>query len=150
LQPEERRAAEPAIDVRLHPGVLACIVVGGALGSLARYGVGRVVHVPADGFPRATFLINVSGAFALGCFLAVVNEREWPARYVRPLFAVGFCGAFTTFSTMAVETATLVKDHHAGLGVGYLLASIALGLITCTLGVRLGRLVARSSAIRRA
>jgi fluoride exporter len=148
LQPEERKAAEAAIDGRLHPGVLACVVVGGALGSLARYGIGRVVHAPVDGFPRATFSINLTGAFALGCFLAFVNQRGWPARYVRPLFAVGFCGAFTTFSTMAVETVTLVKDHHAGLGVGYLLSSIALGLLTCILGVRLGRLVARSSAMR--
>ena len=151
IAPDERRTAEPAIDLRLHPGVLACILVGGALGSLARYGVGRVVHVPTDGFPRATFVINLSGrvrARLLSC--RSCTSGDWPARYVRPLFAVGFCGAFTTFSTMAVETVTLVKDHHAGLGVGYLLVSIALGLITCTLGVRLGRLVARSSAIRRA
>jgi fluoride exporter len=148
LEPEERRTAEPAIDMRLHPAVLACIVVGGALGALARYGVGRIVHVGVDGFPRATFSINLAGAFALGCFLAFVNERGWPARYVRPLFAVGFCGAFTTFSTMAVETVTLVKDHHAGLGVEYLLSSVALGLLTCTLGTRLGRLVARSGAFR--
>jgi fluoride exporter len=149
LPPEERPAAEPAIDVRLHPGVLACIVVGGALGALARYGVGRVVHVGADGFPRATFSINLAGAFALGCFLAFISERGWPARYLRPLFAVGFCGAFTTFSTMAVETVTLVKDHHAALGVEYLLSSIALGLLTCAVGIRLGRLVARAGAVRR-
>jgi CrcB protein len=141
-RPPDRAHADPAIDLRLHPGVLGCILVGGALGALARYGIGRVVHVPTDGFPRATFAINLSGAFALGCFLAFVHERHWTARYARPLFGLGFCGAFTTFSTMAVETVTLIKDGHGGLGVGYLLLSVAFGLSTCALGVRVGRVAA--------
>jgi CrcB protein len=135
---------EAEIDLRLHPGVLACILVGGALGALARYAVGRVVHVPADGFPRATFAINLSGAFALGCFLTYVRERGMKAQYARPLFALGFCGAFTTFSTMAVDVVTLVKDGHAALGIGYLLVSVAFGLVTCRLGVGAGRVAARS------
>jgi CrcB protein len=144
--PPQPASAEPVVDLRLHPGVVACVLVGGALGALARYGVGRVVHVPTDGFPRATFAINLSGAFALGCFLAFIRERHLAARYARPLFALGFCGAFTTFSTMAVETVTLAKDGHAVLGIGYLLVSVALGLVTCALGVRLGRRAGRSGA----
>ena len=126
--------------------MLACVAVGGTLGALARYGVGRVVHVSPDGFPRATFAINLSGAFVLGCFLTFVHERPWPARYVRPLFAIGFLGAFTTFSTMAVETVTLVKDGSVGLGVEYLLTSVALGVLVCALGVRAGRAAARARA----
>jgi len=140
----------PVVDLRLHPGVLACVLVGGAVGALARYGVGRVVHVPTDGFPRATFAINLSGAFALGGFLAFIRERQLTARYARPLFALGFCGAFTTFSTMAVETVTLAKDGHAALGIAYLFATVAFGLVTCALGVHLGRIAGRSDAIGRA
>lgn len=154
MHPEEpdlsERPEEPTIDLRLHPGVLGCILVGGALGALARYGLGRVIHVPTDGFPRATFAINLSGAFALGCFLAFVHERRWPATYARPLFGLGFCGAFTTFSTMAVETVTLIKDDHAGLGVAYLLLSVVVGVGTCALGVRIGGRAAGSSVSRRA
>ena len=138
-------AAAPAIDLRLHPGVLAGVLVGGALGALARYGVSRVVHVPTDGFPRATFAINLAGAFALGAFLAFARERGWPAKFARPFFALGFCGAFTTFSTMAVETVLLVKDGDAGLGIVYLLVSVAAGIGTCTIGVLAGRAVARST-----
>ena len=114
----------------------------GALGALARYSLSRVVHVPTDGFPRATFEINLSGAFALGCFLAFVYERHWTAKYARPLFGLGFCGAFTTFSTLAVETATLVKDDHVFLGVGYASVSVTAGLAVATLGVIGGRRLA--------
>ena len=125
--------------MRLQPAVLLCVAAGGAVGALARYGVTRVVHVPTDGFPRATFAINVVGAFVLGWFLTVVHRRRLQPRLLRPLFAIGFLGAFTTFSTMAVETVTLVKDHHAVLGVSYLVASIAAGLLTAALGVFAGR-----------
>jgi CrcB protein len=133
-------------DARLHPGVIAGIAVGGAAGALARYGVTRVIHVAPGTFPRATFVTNVAGAFLLGCFLTVMHERRWSARYLRPLLAVGFLGAFTTFSTMAVESVTLVKDGDAGTGVCYLLVSVAVGLATCALGVLLGRAAARPRA----
>ena len=103
---------EAEVDLRLHPGVLACILVGGALGALARYAVGRVIHVPTDGFPRATFAINLSGAFALGCFLTFVRERGMKVQYARPLFALGFCGAFTTFSSYTFETIRLWEQGH--------------------------------------
>lgn len=138
-EPQEEVSAEQVADARVHPGVLVCIALGGALGALSRYGVSRLIHVPTDGFPRSTFVVNVAGAFALGCFLTVIRERRWSARYVRPLFAIGFLGAFTTFSTMAVESVTLIKDGHAGVGIGYLLLSVAAGLGSCVLGVLLGR-----------
>jgi CrcB protein len=142
---ESRALPEPAeapIDVRLQPAVLVCVAAGGAVGALARYGVTRVMHVPADGFPRATFAINVVGAFVLSWFLTVLHRRHLQPRLLRPLFAIGFLGAFTTFSTMAVETVTLVKDHHAVLGVTYLVVSVAAGLVTATLGVIAGRATA--------
>jgi fluoride exporter len=138
-EPQEEISAEQVADARTHPGVLVCIAIGGALGALSRYGVSRLIHVPTDGFPRSTFVINVSGAFVLGCFLTVIRERQWSARYVRPLFAIGFLGAFTTFSTMAVDTVTLIKDGHAAVGIGYLLLSVAAGVASCVLGVLLGR-----------
>jgi CrcB protein len=124
-----------AIDVRLRPAVLALVAIGGALGALARYGLGRVIHTPTDGFPRATFVINVSGAFVLGAFLTVVHVRRAVGRYARAFVAVGFLGAFTTFSTMAVETVTLVKDGHFVLGGAYLAVSVVAGIVACALGV---------------
>jgi CrcB protein len=151
--PEPHVVPEPAeapIDVRLQPAVLLCVAAGGAVGALARYGVTRIIHVPTDGFPRATFAINVVGAFGLGWFLTVVHRRHLQFRLVRPLIAIGFLGAFTTFSTMAVETVTLVKDHHAVLGISYLVVSVAAGLFTAMLGVIAGRMTAGLPAPRSA
>jgi len=128
---------------RAEPGVLALIAIGGALGTVSRYEVGQVIHVAKDTFPWPTFVVNVSGAFALGLFLTFAIERFPPARDARAFVAIGFLGSFTTFSTLAVETVTLVKDGHAPLGIGYLLISVTVGVACCALGIRLARLVPR-------
>ena len=126
---------------RFEPDVLAAIAVGGALGTLARYEIAQVIHVAKDTFPWPTFTVNLSGAFVLGLFLTLVVERFPPSRYARAFFAIGFLGSFTTFSTLAVETVTLVKDHQAALGLGYLAVTIAAGLVVCYLGIVLARLL---------
>ena len=130
----------PRLGGRAEPSILLAIAVGGGLGTLARYGMSRVIHVSKDTFPWATFATNLLGAFVLGLFLTLLVERFPPTRLPRPLFAVGFLGGFTTFSTMAVETVTLCKDGFPVLGIGYLLASVFFGLGACYLGVVLARL----------
>jgi CrcB protein len=125
---------------RLAPDVLVAIAIGGAIGTLARYEVTQHIHVAKDTFPWTTFLENVSGAFGLGLFLTVGGGRFFRARMARAFVAIGFLGGFTTFSTLAVETVVLVKDHYAALGIGYLLASVAAGLVACALGVMAARI----------
>jgi CrcB protein len=119
--------------------VFAAIAAGGALGAPARYEVAQVIHVAKDTFPWATFWTNVSGSFALGFLLILVIERFPPTRYVQPFFATGFLGAFTTFSTFAVETDLLIKDGHTGVGVAYALASLAAGFAAVWAGMLLAR-----------
>ena len=119
--------------------MLLVIALGGALGTLLRYGMNRWIHVAKDAFPWATFWTNISGAFVLGWFSAVFFQRAPARRYARPFFAIGFLGAYTTFSTMAVETVTLVKDDHALLGIAYLCISIGAGLAFCVPGCNSGR-----------
>jgi CrcB protein len=132
---------------RIARDVIAIIAVGGALGAPARYEVSRLIHVANDSFPWATFVTNLSGAFVLGLFLTFTLERLASTRYrlLRPFFAIGFLGAFTTFSTMAVETVTLEKDGYVALGFGYLIVSIGAGLVVTYLGIVIGRRLPRSA-----
>jgi CrcB protein len=118
---------------------LAAIAAGGALGTLARYGADRAL-VPAPlGFPWATFVVNVTGSVQLGLMVTRVVERWPPSRFVRPFAAIGFCGGFTTFSTMMVEAVQRAQHGRAGLAIGYLVASMAAGLLAAIAGMASAR-----------
>lgn len=125
---------------RLATTVLFAIGTGGALGSLARYGIGR--HWPAapGDFPWSTLAVNVSGSLLLGVVATLVIERWPPTRFVRPFAAIGVCGGYTTWSTFMTETALLVRDDRAGVAAAYLAASLAAGLVATYTGIWLARL----------
>jgi len=126
---------------RAQPDVLAAIAAGGAAGTPARYEMTRLIHVTKGTFPWATFWTNVTGSLVLGFLLILIIERFPPSRYLRPFLAIGFLGAYTTFSTYMVDTDTLIKDHHAAIGITYLLASAVAGLAAVWAGIVAGRLV---------
>jgi CrcB protein len=128
---------------RVPRDVVAVIALGGALGAPARYEVAQLIHVAPDSFPWATLATNLSGAFLLGLFLTIVVRHRPTSRHLRPFFSVGFLGAFTTFSTLAVETVTLVKDGDAGLGIAYLLVTVGAGLLAAYLGIVIARRLSR-------
>ena len=118
---------------------LAAIAVGGSLGTLARYATDRSL-VPAPlGFPWPTFAVNVAGSFVLGLIVTLVVERWPPTRFVRPFAAIGFCGGFTTFSTLAVEATQRAQHGRVGLAVAYVVASLVAGVLAATVGMTLAR-----------
>jgi CrcB protein len=119
--------------------ILATIALGGALGAPLRYALEELHPAGPDGFPLTTVLVNVSGAFALGLFLALAAGRWSRSRYLRPLVATGFLGAYTTFSTFAVELVTLGKDGHLPMAVWYAASSLAVGIGAAVAGIALGR-----------
>ncbi|MEA2502529.1 MAG: fluoride exporter [Actinomycetota bacterium] len=121
--------------------ILAAIALGGALGAPARYGVAQLVHVAKGSFPWATFWTNTTGSFALGLVLVLILERFPPTRYVRPFVATGFLGAYTTYSTFAVETDQLVRGGQAGIGVVYGLASLVAGFVAVWAGMLVARAI---------
>jgi CrcB protein len=118
---------------------VALVALGGAVGTLARYGLSGRFQAGAGGFPVATFGENVLGAALLGLLLAVVASRRSPAHWARPLLATGALGAFTTFSTFATELTLLGRDGRIGLAASYAAATLAAGLVAAGAGVRLGR-----------
>lgn len=129
-----RGRAGPRLS-RARPAILLAIALGGAFGSPTRYAIGRLVPAGAGGFPWATFLINVTGSLVLGALLTLIVERWPPTRYVRPFAAIGFLGAYTTFSTFMVETDLLVKDGHVAVALAYTAGSLAVGLLAAYVGI---------------
>jgi CrcB protein len=139
---EEQRAVDPDLYVparATRPGVWLAIAAGGILGTLARYGVSRAIHVAPGTFPWSTFTVNVTGSFVLGLLLTLVIERWPPSQFVRPFAAIGFLGSYTTFSTWMVEADVLIKDGSAGIAVVYVAASLAVGLLAVYAGILVAR-----------
>ncbi|HEY7052699.1 MAG TPA: fluoride efflux transporter CrcB [Mycobacterium sp.] len=120
---------------------LAAVFVGGALGTLARAGLEMLAHPDPAHWPWPTFVVNVVGAFLLGYFTTRLLERLPLSSYRRPLLGTGLCGGLTTFSTMQVETLTMLQHRHFGLAAGYTAGSIAAGLIAVYLASALVRRV---------
>lgn len=114
-----------------------CLLVGtgGFLGAIARFLVGAWVVSRYQGlFPWATFVINVSGSFLLGLIQSLLLARVIGDQW-RWFFAVGFIGAYTTFSTFEYESAKLGNSWQA---FGNLLGSVVAGYGAVWIGIRLG------------
>jgi CrcB protein len=112
--------------------------IGGFLGAIARYAVGGWISTRYRGqFPIATFVINVSGSFILGLFLTVATERIALDPRWRLLVAVGFVGAYTTFSTFEYESERLLAAGGFWLAGANLLGSVVVGFVAVWLGSRL-------------
>jgi CrcB protein len=121
--------------------VLAVIALGGFFGGLSRYGLGLAFPTHHGAFPAATFAINVSGSFILALLIVFVLEVWPPTTYIRPLIGVGFCGAYTTFSTWMVGVDQLISDGKSATALWYLLGSLVAGLGATSLGLTTGRAV---------
>lgn len=124
---------------------LAAVFVGGAVGTLARAGLATLAPTHSGHWPWPTFTVNIVGAFLLGYFVTRLLERLPVSSYRRPLLGTGLCGGLTTFSTMQVETITMLEERHYGLAVGYTVVSIAVGL----LAVYIATAVVRRVRVRR-
>jgi CrcB protein len=115
------------------------IALAGALGALARYWLDGAVSRKASDFPWGTLLVNLSGAFMLGLVFTVLTERASVAPWLRSTVTIGFLGAYTTFSTLSLESYRLLEDGSLGLAIANTLGSLAGGLVAVYLGVVAGR-----------
>ncbi|HMO34313.1 MAG TPA: fluoride efflux transporter CrcB [Lacibacter sp.] len=106
--------------------------LGGALGSMARFGVSQVLR--SSHFPWATFLVNMIGCLLIGGILAfslrhAAFEQNW-----RIFLATGVCGGFTTFSAFSLESMALLQQQKIALFLLYVVGSVLLGLLATWLG----------------
>lgn len=115
---------------------------GGALGAALRYYLGgSVLSRTAAPFPTATFVINVTGSFIIGFFLTLVTGRVPVNPHVRLAVAVGFVGAYTTFSTFEYETARLVEGREYLYAFLNVVLSFAVGFAAVWAGIVAARKV---------
>lgn len=122
------------------------VSIGSAIGGLARWAVSiGMAKLCGTTFPWGTLLINLTGSLFLGWFSTVVGARLPEGCWIRQedlrlLVAVGFTGAYTTFSTFEFESYSLFRDDRMLAAATYLAGSVFLGLLAVRLGVRLAKL----------
>lgn len=116
------------------------ISLGAVLGANARYLLSNwAAQKFGVAFPHGTFLINLSGSLLIGFFLALTAERVPVDPRWRLFFAVGFLGAYTTFSTYTYDSLTMLERGQWLLGLFNLFGSTLLGLAAVALGCFLGK-----------
>src|SRR4051795_4080082 len=127
--------------MRGDPRELAAIFAGGFIGAIARAELGELLSAGGPGWPWATFIANIAGAFLLGYFATRLQERLPLSAYRRPFLGTGLCGALTTFSTMQIELLRMLDEGHVALALGYAAASIVLGFCAVVLATNVVRRV---------
>jgi CrcB protein len=117
---------------------------GGALGAVARYALLSEWPTQPGRFPWGTFVVNVSGSLLLGVLLVTLTGRLPRRTLARPVLGTAVIGAYTTFSTLAMETVLLLRAGHLPTAVLYVAASVAAGLVAFVLGAAAARSALKS------
>ncbi len=116
------------------------VALGGIVGACARYALARfVAKLAGTAFPYGTLLINVTGSLILGFFLIWSTERALVDQRIKLFLAIGFCGAYTTFSSYAFESFAYFEQGHWGLFATNVLANNVLCLAAVMLGAAMAR-----------
>ncbi len=122
---------------------IVLVALGGAVGAVTRYVVDGWVSARTGGeFPFGTLAINLSGSFVIGLLFALAIEGDLLPSSIRGPVMIGFVGAYTTFSTLMLESWRLVEDGAAALALANLAGSTLLGIVAVVAGLTLGRAIA--------
>ena len=121
---------------------IVLVMLGGAVGTGFRYFLSILIYsrVKEPTFPYANLVINVSGSFLIGILAELFESRLLVSPTTRVTLLTGVLGGYTTFSSFAFETISLMRDGQMGLATLNVSLSIALGLAAVWLGMRLGQL----------
>ena len=114
------------------------VFIGGGFGSVLRYFVSKYLNNVH--FPFGTFTVNILGSLLLGLILGFILKNENLSQPLTLLFAIGFCGGFTTFSTFAVENQVFLRSGDYLNFTLYTFGSIFIGLLAVSLGLFASRM----------
>ena len=118
------------------------VAVGGAIGSMFRYGIGQLTTNILGTTPVfATFAVNISGSFLLGIFYTLCNERLVTSIELRVLIGVGLIGGYTTFSTFSFETISLIESGESIKAIANIIANLSFGIGAAYLGILMGKIL---------
>ena len=121
---------------------LLLIGLGGFFGAISRYLVdGWVSDLTGGSFPFGTLIVNLSGALVLGVLYAAAAERAIIPPDLRGPVLIGFIGAYTTFSTLMLESWRLIEDGSVAAGLANLGVSSGLGIVAVVAGLTIGRAI---------
>src|SRR5215831_1354018 len=121
---------------------LFLIAIGGALGSVSRWGCQRWIYqLHPHPFPFGTFTVNILGSFLIGVFYALSEKGNLMSADWRLFLTTGFCGGFTTFSTFSFETITLLREGNYAYALSYILLSVIAGIVAVAVGMFIIKLI---------
>lgn len=118
------------------------LIIGGALGTVARYVLGGVVYRFAGfDFPYGTMAVNLLGCAILGFLSTLASEKFILGSDVRTFLMIGFCGAFTTFSTFIFETNSLIQDGQVTRAFVNVAVSVVFGFVLFRAGIIIAKII---------
>ena len=117
------------------------VFIGGGLGSVLRYIIGRYLNHTGSGFPLGTFTANILGSLLIGIIIGLAAKNNTLSQNQTLLLATGFCGGFTTFSTFAYENHVLFKSGDFTSFALYTFASFIVAFLAVFAGMYLSRML---------
>jgi len=121
------------------------IAVGGAIGTISRFGLNKLFFDPSGANTLSTFIANSTGSFILGFLIAYISMKpEWPPE-IKLFLSIGILASYTTFSTFTVSTIYMIENGELIRALINVSASILVGLIAAYLGIILGRSIGNIS-----
>lgn len=115
--------------------------IGSCAGGILRYALSLAVHSDKNGFPFATFIVNITGCLLIGLIYGLFSKFSDTSSGLCLLLTTGFCGGFTTFSTFSNEALKMLQNGYLTGFLLYVLGSILLGILAAYLGYAAVRLL---------